>query len=520
MLARPAFATLPIASQVQQLLLHIGSSGPPADGRNALASLPFWASLTRAHKQRLLFAIDQRCKASSKRARAVAAADETPRSSSADMVHAVRTVMRAFGDAPQPRIAAAMRLHDVVRAWIRGVVAVAAWRATLCPQRASSAPALAELPAAVALRLAPPSATVLQLCELPIAAAVTKLVRIKASDLAAMFPVHGSRYSKWASEHDDSNASAHSDARDSGGGAADDATLAHAYAGAQGSAKGLEATALSVGAVEGLTASTRARVGAMLAQRQDFLDRYTSRLDGETYELEWYPQRAAWRECMRGESGSALLAQFAGVWRKNKCAAEATLHRVRVRVAALRAGAPAARREASAAASPPAKRRRIAAEEANVLLQVCAAADTVNASCTDMGVDAVGRPMWRALELTVKRVAMDSNATKLLGYITHSRVAQLVEKALELRANCDGGGAASADSAAPLEVLDVERAARALDADASLPLLLWRVPPAAALALAVPTAAGAVATKPAANITAAAAKAYGARENAVVPGKE
>ena len=37
----------------------------------------------------------------------------------------------------------------------------------------------------------------------------------------------------------------------------------------------------------------------------------------------------------------------------------------------------------------------------------------------------------------------------------------------------DGSAAASAGSTEPLEVRDVERAARALDSEASLPLLLW-----------------------------------------------
>ena len=364
-----SFAALPIAMQVKQLLLHMRSD-PPVDGVNALESFPFWATLTRAHKQRLLFALDQRDR-NAKRARAAAAPDGAPRDSGADMLHAVGMVMRAFGDRAEPRLAAEMCVRDVVRAWIRGVVAVTAWRASLRRRpRASSASALPQLPGAVAQRLAPASAAGTNLRAGPIALSLTKRVQIKWSDLAALFPAHSACYSQWASAHDDSNASSHVGAQNSvdagteqDNDAADEVTHAYAHGEAQGSEKRVDETAARVGSAARIEASTRGRVGAMLAQRRVFLDRYTASLDGETYELKWHPMLAAWWKCLRGKRGRARLAEFAGLWCENKSAAAAAgpmLHRVRVRIVA-----PVARGEPRAAAARPAPGPRLSVEAAN-----------------------------------------------------------------------------------------------------------------------------------------------------------
>ena len=63
------------------------------------------------------------------------------------------------------------------------------------------------------------------------------------------------------------------------------------------------------------------------------------------------------------------------------------------------------------------------------MLQLCADADSVDDS-VDESVDesaAADLPSWNALELSVRQIAMDADGLKLLGYIAHSRIVQLVE---------------------------------------------------------------------------------------------
>jgi len=432
--AQPAaeFVSLPLDVQLQRLLRHIASR-TGLDGE-PLSSLPVWSTLTRAHKQRLLFALDQRCKAKKQtRSRAAKKATATTGDRSMNMQHGVRMVMRAFGDASVPQIAASLLLHEVVRAWSRRVVAVAAWHAAACAGATSTQPVLPFRVAAQA-GLLKAHVSVGDVC-------------LTMADLALLFPVHQTHYARWKCARANAPTGAEAEAADSDS-VEDAKRVALGEAGPGGveavGAAGVAGRQSSSRAEEmQLTSATRARTCNMFSRRNEFLDRHTANLDRETYVAAWHPARTSWSKCAKEKD----FARFVGLDRT-------AVHRVRLR--------------ATIAATAKCETVQLVALEMD--------ADQPSSSSSAGGA---AHGVSISLNLAVGRTTMKVAARSFLSYVVHSRVAEVVETALALKSDAHDGGEGSSSGDDPIAGLmadDVTRAARSLARGGGAPQLVWTLP--------------------------------------------